>query len=538
MLRKRRTWLILLAAVILLGGAYAVYTMATAETATAGEEAPLQTTQARRGDIVISATAAGTVIPASEVQLGFAGSGVLSELLVAVGDDVQAGDVLARLDDADAQQALANAQLQLAQAAMNSDASASETGMSYSDISIEQARLTLESAQKALDDLLNWEPDEDEIAQLEAALAAAEASYNAARGQEASQSYSNEVVRINLEQAQRDLASAQENYDNAWDEARDWETFYNEPICDPGEQEPCTGQTWAERIERDRESAGNALTRAQDNLTIAQANYNASVAGSSSSSSANANSNILSAQLALETAQEGPAGDELEAAEMAVRQAELSLQQALLNQESSELSLAEAQLNVDAAESALEDTTLVAPIDLTIMTVNASVGEMPGTDFIIMADLEQPLLEVFLDETDLNMIGVGFESEVIFDALPDDVFTGRVIQVDPQLVSDSGVTAVRAVVQLDQESFAKPQTLPVGMNATVDIIGGRAENAVLAPVEALRELSPGEYAVFVMEEGEPRLRLVEVGQMDFTFAEILSGLEAGETVSTRLIDTG
>ncbi|GAH13172.1 unnamed protein product, partial [marine sediment metagenome] len=42
---------------------------------------------------------------------------------------------------------------------------------------------------------------------------------------------------------------------------------------------------------------------------------------------------------------------------------------------------------------------------------------------------------------------------------------------------------------------------------------------------------------FVMEDGEPRLRFVEVGLMDFTFAEILSGLEAGETVTTGIVET-
>ena len=69
---------------------------------------------------------------------------------------------------------------------------------------------------------------------------------------------------------------------------------------------------------------------------------------------------------------------------------------------------------------------------------------------------------------------------------------------------------------------AKPQTLPVGLNATVEVIGGRSQNAVLVPVEALREISPGEFAVFVMQDSEPQLRFVEVGLMDFTFAEILS----------------
>jgi multidrug efflux pump subunit AcrA (membrane-fusion protein) len=537
MLRQRKTWLIVLAVVVLLGAAYGIYTITSAETAAADEEPEVQTTVARRGDIIISAAGAGTIIPATEVILSFPTNGVLSELLVQVGDNVLASDVLARLDDGDAQQALVSAQLQATQAAMKTNAEATETGVSFDDISVEQASLNLEQAQSTLDDLLNWEPAEEDITIAEASLAAAEAGYNAAVGQEASAFYGIEVAQFNLQQAQDDLVTAQANYDAAWDEARDWETFYNVPICDPGEREPCTGQTWAQRIERDRDSVSNALSRAESNLTLAQIDYDRTVSSSSSSSSANAQTGILNAQLALDATMSGPTEDEIDAAEMSLRQAELNLQQALLNQESNALSLAQSQLNVDAAQAALDETALKAPIEGTIMAINNSVGESVGAGFIILADLEQPLLEVYLDETDLNMIGMDFAVEVVFDALPDELFTGHVVQIDPQLVNQSGVTAVRALVQLDADSFSKPQTLPVGLNATVEVIGGQAENAVLVPVEALRELSPGEYAVFVMEDGELKLRFVEVGLMDFTFAEILSGLEAGETVTTGLVET-
>jgi multidrug efflux pump subunit AcrA (membrane-fusion protein) len=192
---------------------------------------------------------------------------------------------------------------------------------------------------------------------------------------------------------------------------------------------------------------------------------------------------------------------------------------------------------VESAQQALADTELIAPIDGTVMTIASSVGEQVSSGFITLADLAQPMLEIYLDETDLDKIGVDYEVEVYFDALPDDVFTGHVVQVDPQLSVVSNVTTVRALVQLDTDSFAKPQNLPVGMNATVDVIGGRADNALLVPVEALRELSTDEYAVFVMENSEPVLRFVEVGIMDFTYAEILSGLEQGETVTTGIVET-
>jgi hypothetical protein len=50
-------------------------------------------------------------------------------------------------------------------------------------------------------------------------------------------------------------------------------------------------------------------------------------------------------------------------------------------------------------------------------------------------------------------------------------------------------------------------------------------------------LGENEYAVFVIESGKPVLRVVEVGLMDVTSAEIISGIEAGETVTTGIVQT-
>ena len=84
--------------------------------AEATQEPPLQTSTVRQGDLVVSATGAGTVIPAQEVQLGFPSSGVLKELNVQVGDKVEAGTILARVDDTDAKAQAAQAEISLRQA--------------------------------------------------------------------------------------------------------------------------------------------------------------------------------------------------------------------------------------------------------------------------------------------------------------------------------------------------------------------------------------------------------------------------------------
>ncbi len=440
------------------------------------EAEEVQTSTVRQGNITISATGAGTVVPAQEINLSFPSSGVIAELLVKVGDQVQEGDILARLDDSAAQEALLNAQLQLAQAAMQTDAAATEVGMSFDDINVEQAQLNLEEAQASLDDLLNWEPDPDEIAQAEANLAAAEASYSAARGQESASYASSQISAISLEQAKQGVVDAQAAYETAYDPGREWELYIDDPSCKTGEQHPnCTGEPYSDKIERERAAAESAVSRAQDNLEIAQLQYNSSLSSSNISSSTNAQGNVLGSELALQAAQSGPTEDEISAAQKAVRQSELALQQVLLNRESNQLSLEQSKMNVAAAETALDDVVLTAPMAGTIMAVNGAVGETAVSGLIVLADLEQPLVEISLDETDLDKVGLNFEVEVEFDALPDEVFSGHIIQVDPQLTDVSGVSIIRALVLLDENSFAKPQTLPVGLNATVEVIGGTGD---------------------------------------------------------------
>ncbi|MBX7252943.1 MAG: efflux RND transporter periplasmic adaptor subunit [Candidatus Promineofilum sp.] len=522
MANKRRVWIIVgVVAVLAIVGGYLVYS--NGQTAAAQEDTTeVQTSTVRTGSITVSATGAGTVIPARQVDLAFSTSGVLTELAVGVGDQVTTGDELARINDTTAQHALATAQLQVTQAAMQTDATATQTGISFDDISIEEAQMTLDEAQAALDELVNWTADEEEIALLQAKLDAAEASYSAAQGQDSASSTNVDVEAISLEQTKRALAEAQDAYNVAHDPGRDWEL--NDPRT-------------SDALEAERDRTADSLLRAQEALEVAELNYQATVSSTNYSSSASAQSNLVSAQQELATAQAGPTADEIAAAQTTVRTAELALKQAQLNQEANALSLQQAQLSLQSAQADVDGTVLTAPFDGVITAINYNVGENASGAVMTLADMSQPLLEVYLDESDLNMIGLGYQVEVSFDALVDQVFTGTVTQIDPTLVTSNGVSVVRALVQLDESSFAKPQTLPAGLNATVEVIGGKAENALLVPVEALREISDGQYAVFVMVDGVPELRMVEVGLMDYSFAEILSGVAEGDVVTTGVVET-
>jgi multidrug efflux pump subunit AcrA (membrane-fusion protein) len=165
-------------------------------------------------------------------------------------------------------------------------------------------------------------------------------------------------------------------------------------------------------------------------------------------------------------------------------------------------------------------------------------GELVGTASILtLADLEEPVFQFWVEESDMSGVAVGNRVEIEFEALPDDVFTGEVIQVDPALVKVDGTLAVQAWASVDLASSASSLLLG-GMNADVEIISAESRETLLVPLQALRELGTDQYAVFVVQpDGELALRPVEVGLMDFVNAEIISGLELGEIVSLGVEET-
>jgi multidrug efflux pump subunit AcrA (membrane-fusion protein) len=75
------------------------------------------------------------------------------------------------------------------------------------------------------------------------------------------------------------------------------------------------------------------------------------------------------------------------------------------------------------------------------------------------------------------------------------------------------------------------------MTASVNVIAAQARNAVLVPLTALHEYAPGKYAAFVVKDGKLTPQLVEVGLQDLVNAEIKSGLQPGDVVSTGLLAT-
>jgi len=192
---------------------------------------------------------------------------------------------------------------------------------------------------------------------------------------------------------------------------------------------------------------------------------------------------------------------------------------------------------LETAEYNLNATKLTAPISGTVTALEFNVGDLAdGSSVITISDIAQPYsLDAYLDADDWGQVKVGYEVEVSFDIVPDQVFAGTVTGVYPTLDTTSSNSALVHITARLDEAIA--YNLPSGSAASVDVIGGQAENAVLVPVEALHEIGDGQYTLFVMENGKLRLRVVKVGLQDLAQAEIISGLDAGDIVTTGVVKT-
>ena len=119
-----------------------------------------------------------------------------------------------------------------------------------------------------------------------------------------------------------------------------------------------------------------------------------------------------------------------------------------------ELDADQVTLALEEARSDLEAAELRAPIAGTVVEVTAMGGEHVDTSpFITLADLEEPVLQFWVEESEMRGVAAGNQVEIIFEALPDDTFTGEVIRVDPALVTVDGTLAVQAWTSVDTLSL-------------------------------------------------------------------------------------
>ena len=150
-----------------------------------------------------------------------------------------------------------------------------------------------------------------------------------------------------------------------------------------------------------------------------------------------------------------------------------------------------ARTSLDLAQQRLEDATVRAPVEGTVIDKTVSLGQViqagtssvgGGSTILKMANLQRVRARALVNETDIGQIVAGQEATVTVDAFPDRPFRGKVEKVEPQAVVQQNVTMFPVLISLsNEEGLLKP-----GMNGEAAVLVDRRTNVLTIPNDAVR----------------------------------------------------
>ncbi|MGQ0553157.1 MAG: efflux RND transporter periplasmic adaptor subunit [Planctomycetota bacterium] len=211
-------------------------------------------------------------------------------------------------------------------------------------------------------------------------------------------------------------------------------------------------------------------------------------------------------------------------------------------------SIAQQEAALTISEVNLQYTTIISPVDGTVISRNVDVGQTVSaslsapTIFVIGADLERMQVQAAVAEADIGRIADGQPVGFAVDAYPGERFAGQVEQVRLAPTIVQNVVTYTVIVDAPNPGG---RLLP-GMTANLEFEIERLDGVLLVPDSALRFTPPGEAPakpgtrrVFVVEDGAAKAVAVETGPSDGIRSAVLGGaLVEGAAVATGLSMAG
>lgn len=489
------------------------------------------------GTVVKEVSETGMVKISEQTNLGFKNAGKLSDTFVKVGDNVTAGQQLARLETDQLYIELSEAQAALD--VTNADYAKLLAGSSAEEIKIVEtdvvnAQLTLDNNKQTLK---NVEIDAEE---------------------DLNQTYENALDE--LDSAYLDIYNALiavDALENKYFGGGDQESIIIRNSISTIQNALNQAYTYIgdAKIDSDRDKIETALSKTKDSLSSSRlilADVRSTTeSGLYSVTSADkttidnqrtyintAHENIVGAQQSISTTKItnstniSDAEANVASAEIALQKKkdELALKKAGPTQESINLYLAkinQARAKVSLLNNKINESVLRSPIDGQIIGINKRKGEtVQPTDSVIMFLPSGPFqVEVDIYEEDIVNVQADNYVKVVLPAFSDDIFNGKVISVDPSEKLIDGVVYYEVNISFEVDE----QNIKPGMTADVTIETSKKENVLIVPIEAI-EKKDGVNMVKIYKGNVLTYKKVEFGLEGENNIEIISGLSEGDQV--------
>ena len=187
-----------------------------------------------------------------------------------------------------------------------------------------------------------------------------------------------------------------------------------------------------------------------------------------------------------------------------------------------------AESDLAQAEQDLARTTITAPIDGVVETVNIEAGgAVTLTDFAFeIVDTAVAEVDGVVDEIDVLFLNVGAEAAVTMDALLGQTLAGVVSSIETTGSTTGGVVSFPVRVRVE----APPGVdLREGLSAAASVVLRETTDALLVPSAAIggNFLQP---TVLVQRDGAVTEQPVSLGDGDDFNVVVLDGLNEGDTV--------
>ncbi len=228
-------------------------------------------------------------------------------------------------------------------------------------------------------------------------------------------------------------------------------------------------------------------------------------------------------------------GDRVREAELAYHTGRLELEQLrkqLANErralaatlKSRNLDLSIFDKNLALQMRTLEDARLKSPRAAVLTYINSNVGEQvqQGEKVASIADLSHFKINAEIAESHGKYLTPGGKAMV---RISKELFPGRIINVTP--VSNQGTVEFSVILDDDSDGKLRP-----GLSVEIFVIKDIKPDVVRLPMGPYYSSGPGAYELFVEESpGELTKRKVTLGEANYDFVEVVSGITPGEKVA-------
>lgn len=224
--------------------------------------------------------------------------------------------------------------------------------------------------------------------------------------------------------------------------------------------------------------------------------------------------------------------EEVRAAENEVKLAQVNVEMRTAEVAAARTSVTTAQLSLDDANKRLTETTILAPMDGTVLSMSAQVGNIVsspisnvggGVVLCVLGDLSVLHVLGSLDEADVGRVKARQDVQIKVDAYPERMFEGKVAAISPQGKSESNVVTFDLDVVITDKKFSM---LKPGMSADLQVIVNKVEDTLIVPVTAVR--AEGRKQSVLNAAGETIA--IKIGPSDGTNVAVSEGVKEGDEI--------